>query len=375
MCPNLQDQSSRTRTTGQRRSSMIRTSSTGRVAIVTGANSGIGYAIAQRLLEHGLAQNDPITVLMACRNAEKAHTARSAILADVAAKTKDVDEELLQILIVDLANTKSVFLACADFKNRFSRLDFLILNAGVLPCSHMDVKTGVKNLLTRPLYVCQTGGGFYVQTQGALTSEGIGETFAANVFGHYIMVKELTDVMQLAPLPRVLWSTSTTADSAYFHAEDYQCVKGTAPYESSKRLCELLALDMQAELQKKNIHSFLVSPGNCFTGILTQGWIINFCWVAVLYIMRFLSISGCNVSPRNGTTSTMYLTCEVTDPSTLDSKMLYHSDITPLGKPFVRKLPVESMARQDALREVRRSMDDLYSKHRGVALTAGSVAS
>lgn len=46
---------------------------TGRVAIVTGANSGIGYETAKALAEKGA------TVIMACRNLEKANTAAGKI--------------------------------------------------------------------------------------------------------------------------------------------------------------------------------------------------------------------------------------------------------------------------------------------------------
>ncbi|TPX71160.1 hypothetical protein SpCBS45565_g01280 [Spizellomyces sp. 'palustris'] len=349
-----------------------------RVAIVTGANSGVGYGIVQRLLEHTLdPRNEQLTIVMACRNSSRAEAARAKLLAQYASedmKEKAIMAEgALQILIVDLSSTKSVFGACEEFKRRFSRLDYLILNAGILPCDHMNIKEGLKNLVTRPAYVAKTGGDFFSQRQGTVTAEGLGEVFAANVFGHYIMVKELEESMRGSPCPRILWFSSTTACPEFFSVGDFQCVRGDHPYESSKRLCELLAIDMHDELRQRNIYSFVVSPGNCFTGLLDQGWIVAACWVGVLYLMRFLFISGCNITPRNGATSAFHLACEVANPTALDPTKLYHADISPLGRRYVRELtlPAED---PKTVRSVRREMDELWRKFRAVAVRDGILA-
>lgn len=231
------------------------------------------------------------TIVMACRNKAKAEIARTQLLEEAAEKAKrdgrqeTLADDILQILIVDLSNTKSVFRACEEFKNRFTRLDCLLLNAGILPCSHMNIGAGVKNLLTRPSYVAKTGGDFFAQYRGETTPEGLGQVFAANVFGHYIMTKELEPALLRSPSPRILWFSSTTAAPDFFDASDFQCLQGSHPYESSKRLCELLASDMAEELRGRGIYSFVVSPGNCFTGLLDQGQFIAFCWVMTLYLV------------------------------------------------------------------------------------------
>ena len=92
---------------------------TGRVAIVTGANSGIGLVTARELARKGAE------VVLACRNAEKASTALSAIKA--AAPLARVDVEAL-----DLSSLASVRAFAERFAESGRALDRLINNAGVM---------------------------------------------------------------------------------------------------------------------------------------------------------------------------------------------------------------------------------------------------
>lgn len=91
----------------------------GRVVIVTGASSGIGFEAARVLA------NKNAHVIIAVRNAEKAKSAVRTI------KEQNINANLSTI-ILDLANLKSVKEFAAEFKNKFNRLDLLINNAGVM---------------------------------------------------------------------------------------------------------------------------------------------------------------------------------------------------------------------------------------------------
>ncbi|KAJ3154979.1 hypothetical protein HDU86_004498 [Geranomyces michiganensis] len=346
------------------------------IALVTGANSGVGFGIMQRLIDLAVSLNaEASTVLvMGCRSRPRAEAARARLLQEAQKKrTAALPETLVQILIVDLSDTKSVFGACEEFKRRFHRLDALYLNAGILPCSAMDIPTGVYNLVTRPAYVAQTGGDFFKQEVGATTAEGLGAVFAANVFGHYIMVMELLTRMQRGS--RVLWFSSTTASTPeFFDAEDLQCLKGNHPYESSKRLCEILAVQMHEELKKQEIYAFVVSPGNCFTGLMGQGILIDIAMIISLYLMRFLAISGCNISPRNGATAPLYLAAEVSDPAALDANMLYHSEISPLGSRSVRRIALPEQQDLKAYAHIHKEVHDLYLAFKQKAVEGGAPA-
>jgi len=91
----------------------------GRVAIVTGSSSGIGYEAARVLADK------EATVIIAVRNLEKGSKAAEKILA----QNKDADIKVMQL---DLASLESVAKFAENFKKAYSRLDLLINNAGVM---------------------------------------------------------------------------------------------------------------------------------------------------------------------------------------------------------------------------------------------------
>lgn len=92
---------------------------TGKVVIVTGANSGIGYETA-RALAHKGAQ-----VIMACRNMEKAGAAAGQIRDENPAASPEV-------MPLDLADLDSVRDFAGAFLAKYDRLDVLVNNAGVM---------------------------------------------------------------------------------------------------------------------------------------------------------------------------------------------------------------------------------------------------
>lgn len=91
----------------------------GKVVIVTGANSGIGFETARVLAAQGAE------VVMACRNLEKAGAAAEQI-------RQAVPQAKLEIMRIDLADLASVRQFAAEFQSRYSQLDLLINNAGVM---------------------------------------------------------------------------------------------------------------------------------------------------------------------------------------------------------------------------------------------------
>ena len=88
-----------------------------KIAIVTGANAGIGYASALQLAERQL------TVILACRNPERGEAARTSIV-------EASGNERVYLLSLDTSSMASVRAFVATFVARFQRLDVLINNAG-----------------------------------------------------------------------------------------------------------------------------------------------------------------------------------------------------------------------------------------------------
>ena len=86
----------------------------GRVAVVTGANTGLGFETARALAEHGA------TVVLAVRNIEKGKQAAARMDGDVT------------VLELDLSSLESVRTAAAELHAEHPRIDLLVNNAGVM---------------------------------------------------------------------------------------------------------------------------------------------------------------------------------------------------------------------------------------------------
>jgi NAD(P)-dependent dehydrogenase (short-subunit alcohol dehydrogenase family) len=91
----------------------------GKLAYITGANSGIGFHAALELARRGCS------VILACRDRARAEAARTRILAAVPSAEIDV-------AILDLASLDSIRAAATAFLSTGQRLDFLINNAGIM---------------------------------------------------------------------------------------------------------------------------------------------------------------------------------------------------------------------------------------------------
>src|SRR5277367_634618 len=102
---------------------------TGRVALVTGANSGIGYATARALAEHGAH------VILACRDDEKARRARDKLESELVRSS-------LEVLHLDLADLVSVRRAAEQVLSGHARLDMLVNNAGVMGTPYRQTPDG-----------------------------------------------------------------------------------------------------------------------------------------------------------------------------------------------------------------------------------------
>ncbi|HEY1652852.1 MAG TPA: oxidoreductase [Acidimicrobiales bacterium] len=102
---------------------------TGRVALVTGANSGIGYETTRVLAEHGAH------VIMGCRNQQKAARARDKLESQLRRSS-------LELLDLDLSDLASVRQAAGSVLDQHARLDLLVNNAGVMGTPYRQTADG-----------------------------------------------------------------------------------------------------------------------------------------------------------------------------------------------------------------------------------------
>ena len=151
----------------------------GRVALVTGANSGLGLHTSIGLARRGAR------VLMACRDAGRAGRA----LVQVQAAAPGAAVELVSL---DLASLASVEAAAADVAGRTSALDLLVDNAGVMAPPRTT-----------------TADGFELQ-------------LGTNHLGHFALTGRLLPLLLAAPSPRVVVVSSGAHKIGKIAFEDLQ---------------------------------------------------------------------------------------------------------------------------------------------------------
>ncbi|MFI9008006.1 SDR family NAD(P)-dependent oxidoreductase [Actinosynnema sp. NPDC053489] len=176
----------------------------GRVAVITGANTGLGFETARRLAERG-AQ-----VVLAVRDTGKGELAAARIEGDVSVRE------------LDLTSLESVRAAAAGLRATHPRIDLLINNAGVM---HTPKQT--------------TRDGFELQ-------------FGTNHLGHFALTGLLLDLMLPVPGSRVVTVSSTGHRiRAAIHFDDLQWERSysrTAAYGQSKLANLMFTYELQRRL-------------------------------------------------------------------------------------------------------------------------------
>src|ERR1700694_2382983 len=103
----------------------------GKVAMVTGANAGMGKEISLGMARRGA------TLVMVCRDAKRGEAARS----DVQDQTGNPNVELL---VADLSSQQSIRLMVKEFTAHHDRLHVLVNNAGMTSASRTETVDGLE---------------------------------------------------------------------------------------------------------------------------------------------------------------------------------------------------------------------------------------
>ncbi|KAG0242186.1 hypothetical protein B0O80DRAFT_450808 [Mortierella sp. GBAus27b] len=142
---------------------------TGKVAIVTGANSGLGYATTVSLAAHGAH------VFLACRSMGKALEAIEKAKAEIKTKYPDFKGvPNFDFLPLDLNNMKNCRHAAQEFLKRGLPLHILVNNGGIM---------------TSPY---------------ALSDDGVEQQFAVNHMGHFVFTTTLLDRIKESQPSRIV---------------------------------------------------------------------------------------------------------------------------------------------------------------------------
>lgn len=207
----------------------------GKVAIVTGANSGTGYGITYHLAKQGCK------VIMASRSEAK--------LSEAAARMKlQLPEADLQTEVLDITHMASIQAFCQRIIHQYSKIDFLANNAGAGHHSYVETKDGLEENLT------------------------------VNYLGHFALTTQLLRVLMDGS--RIVNFSSIGYKKFLKHdldVENLMC-RDAAQYNQMQeyckaKLCSILhAVKLQREFDRLGVDAkiFACHPGNARTSLMDK---------------------------------------------------------------------------------------------------------
>ena len=206
-----------------------------RVALVTGANQGVGLQVAKELVASGL------TVLVGSRNFERG-----------AAAAKDIGPGAIALQL-DVTDGASITAAAERISKEPGRLDLLVNNAAISKTT--------ERTLGSPEYAASS------KASNASLDE-IRAVWETNVFGVLAVYQAMLPLLRESPDARIVdvssgvGSLTTNADPAY----PYHAMFGPI-YPASKAALNAMTLAMMVELESTDIKINLVSPGYTKTNL------------------------------------------------------------------------------------------------------------
>jgi NAD(P)-dependent dehydrogenase (short-subunit alcohol dehydrogenase family) len=195
----------------------------GKTAIVTGANTGLGYETALALAGKGSE------VILASRNRNKAEKAITSI-------RMKYPQAKIHFMHLNLGQLASVRQFTGEFLTQYPSLDLLINNAGVM----------------MPPYV--------------LTADGFESQLGTNYLGHFLLTGLLLPALQAAKDSRVVTVSSMAHKYGNIFFDDLNFTKGynkIKAYSQSKLACLMFAYELQRRLEKAGlpVRSLAAHPG------------------------------------------------------------------------------------------------------------------
>jgi 3-keto steroid reductase len=341
--------------------------------------SGVGLAIAQRLVDEFLATrslSSHLILIPTTRTAKKssetieslrsylANAAQSKKLYSRVGESYDPQSSIDRVHILsaelDLCKLPTIYEATAKLARGkvrdptgviaggkdvdIPRIDVAILNAGYGGWSGVDWLGLIRQFLAVGMTQATTFPSFKMALSSNTlppqdidgsklgTDKGqpeLAEVFTANVFGHYIFAHELMPLFSRSnpsdPPARIVWTSSIDAEKIHLDFNDFQALHSHVPYESSKRLTDVICLSAELPSVQKASSSYyssplipsgsqttkprfyLTHPGVVCTPLFPLNWFLYYGYYLAMYISRFLGSPWHTVESYIGAVSATWL--------------------------------------------------------------------
>ncbi|KAF9429865.1 hypothetical protein BGZ76_001085 [Entomortierella beljakovae] len=207
----------------------------GKVAIVTGANTGLGYAIAVSLAANGAH------VFFACRSKERALDAIEKARAEIKKNYPNASDPKMEFLELDLCDIKKTHKAAKDFLARNLPLHILVCNAALFAAPY------------------------------ELSVDGIEVQFAVNHIGHFVFTTTLLDRIKESQPSRIVMVASDIHEINEITDFTLEAVNKPVgpftPYAQSKAANILFANALARRLENDQVWVNSLYPGIVYTEI------------------------------------------------------------------------------------------------------------
>ncbi|KAE8611359.1 hypothetical protein XENTR_v10012419 [Xenopus tropicalis] len=204
-----------------------------------------------------------------------------------------------------------------------------------MPNPQLSFRAFIKGLFSRNVInMFATAEGILTQ-KDRITEDGLQEVFETNVFGHFMLIREIEPLLCHADsTSQLIWTSSSNARKSAFSLSDYQHSQGQEPYSSSKYATDLLSVALNKQYNKQGLYSSVVCPGLVMTN-LTYGIMPSFFWTLIMPIMWLIRVftNSFTISPFNGAEALMWLFNQKAE--SLDPLSKYHSCTSGLGNNYV----------------------------------------
>ncbi|KAM0426779.1 hypothetical protein ACHAPT_008095 [Fusarium lateritium] len=354
--------------------------------LITGANSGIGLSIGERLIDEFLStrslrshlilipttrsKSKSLQTIRSLRSYAQRAAQTSAALRSRVGDSYRWEDTVARVhvlsLQLDLCDLRGVYAFAEELVHRpvsnpeglegeylrdvrIPRIDTAVFNAAYGGWSGVNYPMAIWVILTQGLVQSVTWPTFKMALPTCILNERpeynlpekplLGEVFTACVFGHYILAHQLLPLLSRrseseAP-GRIVWSSSLEAVRNVFDISDFQCFNGDGPYESAKRLTDVLSLtatlpsasiysnrfftpDDPEEAREKPVRPrmYLTHPGIVASTLFPVPWFLMWAYELALVISRWLGSPWHTVDSYSGAKSPAWIALQ--EQSTLD---------------------------------------------------------